>query len=798
MKSTKSTVSQRIDVRRFNLDVGDEELRRISEENLLSLDINEMKAIQKYFRKEGRDPTDCEIETIAQTWSEHCYHKTFKAEIEYVEKINGKEKREKIRLLDEIIKTTEKLKNKDCISVFKDNAGIVRFDENYGIAFKVETHNHPSALEPYGGAGTGIGGVIRDILGVGLGGKPILNTDIFCFGNLNTPYENLPEGVLHPKRIFRGVVSGVRDYGNRMGIPTGNGAIIFDKEYLHNCLVYCGTVGLIPLDKVKKEVKEGDLIVVVGGRTGRDGIHGATFSSTSLKKDIPTSVVQIGNPIIEKKMMDVLLVARDMSLYNSITDCGAGGLSSAVGEMGKDIGAVVYLEKVPLKYEGLAPWEIWLSESQERMVLSVPEKNIEKLLSLFKSEDVEGTVIGEFVKTGRLTLYYKGEIVCDIDMKFLHRGIPERKLKAVFEFREKKEKKRKKIDWEKAVLKVLSNPNVSSKEDVITQYDHEVQAHTVLKPIIDIENKGPSDCVVLKVLYEKNSGIAVSCGINPFYGKIDPYKMAGCCIEEAIRNIVACGGNPSKIFILDNFCWGNVNDEKQLGFLVRCVKGCRDFALKYKVPFISGKDSLNNYFRDKDGKLKSIPGTLLISAIGIVEDIRKITSSDFKKQNSLLFLCGKTYRELGGSQFYLSFNIKGGKVPEPRPEKTLKMMKKLHKCIKKRIILACHDCSDGGFITAISEMAIGGNTGAEIFLDRILSEDSSIETLLFSESQGRFIVEVGRENLEKFIEIMKGEDISEVGRTIKEKELRVFSGKRMILKIPVKKLSNAWRKGVKW
>ncbi|HDD64909.1 MAG TPA: phosphoribosylformylglycinamidine synthase subunit PurL, partial [Firmicutes bacterium] len=677
--------------------------------------------------------------------------------------------------------------------------GIIKFDQDYGIAFKVETHNHPSALEPYGGAGTGIGGVIRDILGVGLGGKPILNTDIFCFGNLDTPYENLPEGVLHPRRIFRGVVSGVRDYGNRMGIPTGNGAIIFDEGYLHNCLVYCGTVGLIPLDKSEKEVKEGDLIVVVGGKTGRDGIHGATFSSTSLKKDIPTSVVQIGNPVIEKKMMDVLLVARDMSLYNSITDCGAGGLSSAVGEMGKDIGAVVYLDKVPLKYEGLAPWEIWLSESQERMVLSVPEKNVEKLLSLFKSEDVEGTVIGKFVKTGRLTLYYKGEVVCDIDMNFLHKGIPERKLKAFFEFGEEKEPEvKKRVDWKKAVLKVLSNPNVASKEEVITQYDHEVQARTVLKPITGIENRGVSDCVVLKVLYGKNSGIAVSCGINPFYGKTDPYKMAGCCIEEAIRNIVAVGGNPEKIFILDNFCWGNVSDEKQLGFLVRCVKGCRDFALKYKVPFISGKDSLNNYFRDKDGELKSIPGTLLISAVGIIEDVRKIVSSDFKKQNSLIFLCGKTYRELGGSQFCISFNIEGGKVPEPRPEKTLRMMKKLYRSIKRGIINACHDCSDGGFITALSEMAIGGNIGAEIFLDRIISEDNSIETLLFSESQGRFIVEVEEKNLEEFRKIMEGEDISLIGKTIKEKELRVLKGKKIIFKIPVKKLETAWRSGVKW
>ncbi len=768
-------------------------LIELSEKNLLALNLEEMKKIKEYFSSLGRNPTDCELECIAQTWSEHCCHKTFKADIEYEEKEGENIKKESILLLKEIMEVTEKLNYDWCISVFKDNAGIIKMNEEWGIAFKVETHNHPSALEPYGGAGTGIGGVIRDILGVGLGAKPILNTDVFCFGELDYPYEKLPEGVLHPRRIFRGVVSGVRDYGNRMGIPTGNGAIIFDNRYVFNCLVYCGTVGVIPKSRVEKKVNENDYIVVVGGRTGRDGIHGATFSSASLKEDIPTSVVQIGNPIIEKKVQDVLLVARDMGLYNSITDCGAGGFSSAIGEMGKDIGAVVYLEKVPLKYEGLSPWEIFLSESQERMILAVPEKNVKKLIGLFNSEDVEATVIGKFVKTGKLTVYYKNEIVCDIDMEFLHKGVPKRKLKGFFEKKEEKKYILKSKNLKNDILKVLSNPNIASKEEVIHQYDHEVGGRTILKPFVGHEGKGLSDGVVLKPFYDSYEGIVVACGINPFYGEIDPYYMAGNCIEECIRNIVSCGGNPEKIAILDNFCWGNVSDEKELGKLVRCVKGCKDFALKYKVPFISGKDSLNNYFKDRNGKIISIPGTLLISGVGIIEDIRKITSTDFKKPDNLIFILGKTYDELGGSQCYRIYGIKEGILPKPRPEKTLPLMKKIHYGIKNGIIKSCHDCSDGGLITTICEMMIGGNLGCEINFLNVLSDEKEPEIILFSESCGRFVIEIEKEKLKEFETLFKGEEFGEIGKVVNEKKIKGFWGKKKLFEISLDEICKAWK-----
>ena len=462
----------------------EKELAALSKNLLLSLDLREMKAIQQYYRRLGREPTDCELETIAQTWSEHCVHKTFKARISYRESEDGRVRERRVRLIDEITGVTEKLNRRWCISVFTDNAGVIDFVAGQALAFKVETHNHPSALEPYGGAGTGIGGVIRDILGVGLGARPILNTDVFCFGPLDIRQEEVPPGVLHPRRVFKGVVSGVRDYGNRMGIPTASGAILFDDGYLHNCLVFCGTVGLIPVDRVRKEVREGDAIVLAGGRTGRDGIHGATFSSARLEKDIPTSVVQIGNPIVEKKLLDVLIVARDRNLYRSVTDCGAGGLSSAVGEMAQGLGAEVWLDRVPLKYPALAPWEIWVSEAQERMVFSVPQEKVKALIRLFAEEDVEATVIGRFVRSGRVRLLFGKEEVGTLDLAFLHGGLPKRNLTAVYERRHPQAAVLEGVELRETALHLLRNPSIGSKEAVVRQYDHEVIGQTVLKPMV--------------------------------------------------------------------------------------------------------------------------------------------------------------------------------------------------------------------------------------------------------------------------------------------------------------------------
>ncbi|MBV9080919.1 MAG: hypothetical protein JO102_07365, partial [Elusimicrobia bacterium] len=431
-------------------EASDADLERISREGLLSLTLEEMRTIQNHFRSLNRDPFDAELETIAQTWSEHCFHKTFRAAYTYSEaNLDGEEPLAKggprtyANLIKEtIFRCTHELNLPWCLSVFKDNAGVIAFDESDAVCFKVETHNHPSALEPYGGAGTGIGGVIRDVLGCGLGGKPVMNTDVFCFGPLDTDSKTLPEGALHPKRIARGVVSGVRDYGNRMGIPTANGAVYFDRGYIGNPLVFCGTVGLLPVSAIEKAVRPGDLVVAMGGRTGRDGIHGATFSSAPLEKGITSSVVQIGDAIVEKKTMDVLLQARNKRLYRAVTDCGAGGFSSAIGELGKDTGVRIDLAKAPLKYAGLQPWEIWLSESQERMVLAVPPENWMTLRALCLQENVEAVVLGDFTNDKRLTVDYGSTNVVTLDMNFLHDGAPQLKLEAVWDSRIQKERYR--------------------------------------------------------------------------------------------------------------------------------------------------------------------------------------------------------------------------------------------------------------------------------------------------------------------------------------------------------------------
>lgn len=781
-------------------DCDDNTLMEISKNGLLSLSIAEMRRIQKYFSEIGREPTDLELEMIAQTWSEHCFHKTFKSEIKYTEVLaDSIPTTVEIPSLFSLIKAaTDTLNKKWCISVFRDNAGIIEFDKSNCICFKVETHNHPSALEPYGGAGTGIGGVIRDILGAGLGAKPILNTDVFCFGPLNISHQEIPEGVFHPKRIFKGVVSGVRDYGNRMGIPTANGAILFDEGYLYNVLVYCGTIGIMPKWAVEKKVKPGHLIVVIGNRTGRDGIHGATFSSASLEKDIPTSVVQIGNPIIEKKVLDALMLARDEKLYSAITDCGAGGLSSAVGELSQDCGAIVHLEKVLLKYPDLKPWEIWISESQERMVLAVPPRNFSRLKEILDSEDVEYACIGNFTSTKKIEIYDEEDLVGNLDLGWIFQKGELPVLEAYFEERKTVPIMPENIDIEEVFLHLISDNVIASKELVVRQYDHEVQAHTVIKPMLGVEGIGPSDAVVLTPLYDSYRGIVVSCGINPWYGMIDPYHMAGCCIDEAMRNIVACGGDPERVSLLDNFCWGNCNDSLELGKLTRCVKGCRDFALEYGAPFISGKDSLNNFFTEQDKTIVSIPGTLLISAISVIKDVRKTMSSDFKSVGNLIYILGETKNELGGSRLFHVLNIEGGCVPKVKPEINLSVMKKLYNAINQGLVRSCHDCSEGGLIITISEMMIGSGYGAEIDIEEIPSDIKDPVAVLFSESQGRFIVEVDGSCVDRFEKLFQNLPCACIGRIIPAFHLKVFSGDNQVLSVDGEEIKQKWCGALEW
>ncbi len=791
------------------LNLNDKQLVELSKKSVLSLSLVEMKEVQKYFKSIKRNPTDVELETIAQTWSEHCKHKTLTGNIEYCEQKKGKKKTIKYKnlLKETIFNATMKLNKDWCISVFKDNAGIIDFDKTNGVGFKVETHNHPSALEPYGGSATGIGGVIRDILGVGLGAKPLANTDVFCFGLPDTKSSDVPNGMHHPKRIAKGVVSGVRDYGNRMGIPTVNGGVYFDKGYMANPLVYCGTMGIIPKNKSSKKVKPGDLVLVVGGRTGRDGIHGATFSSVELDKESDVSAVQIGNPIVEKKVLDTMLKARDLNLYRATTDCGAGGLSSAVGELGEKTGVEVQLEKVPLKYKGLDPWEIWISEAQERMVFAVPPKNKNKILNLFKKENVEATFIGKFTNTKKLFLTYNGKVVADMKMEFLHDGVPKPTRYAVW--KEKIQKKQKPIKVSSKTLqedikKVLSDVNVCSRDWIIRQYDHEVQGQTVIKPLQgnSIENSGPQDAAVIwpyTVVKGTKKGIVLSNGLNPEYGKIDTYKMTASAIEEAMRNAVCVGANPEKISLLDNFCWGNPNKPEILGSLVRAAQAAYDLSLGYGIPFISGKDSLYNEYTI-NGKTYSIPPAFLVSSMSVIEDVNKTITIDLKEKGNLIYLIGITKNEFGGSIYSKVKNIKDGVVPEVDVKVSKKIMKTIFNAIEKGLIESCHDCSEGGFITAISEMAFAGEKGVVINADLIkTSEKMTLAETLFSESNTRFIVEISKENKDKFEKMFKGIVLSEIGNVSDDKFLIVESKKQKIcIKENIKNLQKAWQKTLQW
>jgi phosphoribosylformylglycinamidine synthase II len=788
-------------------DMDDAALTRLSRDGQLYLSLTEMRTIQEHFRQLGRDPTDAELETLAQTWSEHCSHKTLAGRIAY----DGPEGQRHLEnmLKETIFAATQEIRQSRreagfddwCVSVFEDNAGIIRFDDQYDVAFKVETHNHPSALEPYGGANTGLGGVIRDTLGTGMAAKPVCNTDVFCFAPPETSPDALPAGVLHPRRVMKGVVSGVRDYGNRMGIPTVNGAIYFDPRYAGNPLVYCGNVGLIPRDKTSKAPQPGDRIVAVGGRTGRDGIHGATFSSaelTSHSETLSGGAVQIGNAITEKMLLDVVLAARDRGLYNAITDCGAGGFSSAVGEMGEKTGAEVWLDRAPLKYQGLSYTEIWISEAQERMVLAVPPEKWNELLALCESEGVEAIVIGEFAPTGRLKLKYGDAVVADMSMEFLHGGRPPVVREAVYAPAESSAECTPHAPGEEApsretatatLRKILGSLNVCSKEWVIRQYDHEVQGGSVVKPLVGIANDGPSDAAVVRPVLASRRGLVIACGMNPRYGDFDAYHMATSAIDEAVRNCVAVGADPERIALLDNFCWGDCERPETLGSLVRAALACHDLAIALGTPFISGKDSLNNEYRyvDAAGQQQTIaiPPSLLISALGQIADVSRAVTMDLKHVGDVLYQVGATKDELGGSHFSLVEGLTGGQVPKVNPQLAKATFAALHKAIESGFVRACHDLSEGGLAVAAAEMAFAGGVGARIFLEQVphnldvaaLAADPERlnAILLFAESNTRFLCEVPQDAVGHFESILGDVPHAAVGEVIADTKLRIVN-----------------------
>ncbi len=778
----------------------DAALEKLSRDGQLALNRAEMQTIQQHFRDLGREPTDIELETLAQTWSEHCSHKTLKGQIDF-------EGRRIDNLLKEtIFGATQEIRRRLgaddwCVSVFEDNAGIVRFDDKYNVCFKVETHNHPSAIEPYGGANTGLGGVIRDPMGTGLGAKPICNTDVFCFAPPDTPPESLPPGVLHPLKVMKGVVAGVRDYGNRMGIPTVNGAVCFDERYLANPLVFCGTVGLIPVDRCTKATVSGDLIVALGGRTGRDGIHGATFSSIELTADseqVSGGAVQIGNAIAEKKLLDVLLQARDAGLYHAVTDCGAGGFSSAVGEMGEKLGAIVHLDRAPLKYAGLSYTEIWISESQERMVLAVPPDKWDALHRLCASEDVEATALGTFEETGRLQLFYRGEQVADLAMPFLHDGRPNVVRQATW--RPTNPDTTPPVprpgDLNRALVRILGSLNVCSKEWIIRQYDHEVQGGSVIKPLVGVRDDGPGDAAVVTPVLGSTLGLAVGCGINPRYGDLDAYWMAAAAIDEAVRNVVAVGADPKRIALLDNFCWGNTDRSEVLGSLVRAAEACRDVALAYMMPFISGKDSLKNEYTSH-GRQLVIPPTLLISALGRVPDVRRCVTMDLKEPGHHLFLIGTTRNELGGSHYNLVCSIPGGDVPRVDLAMAPRIFQALHAAMQRGLIRSCHDLSEGGLATALAEMAFAGGVGADV--TELRGNPLPDEVMLFSESTTRFVIETTATNAAAVQALFAGLPLTPLGRTVKEPRLRIVGANgEWVVWTNLAELKEAWQKPLRW
>jgi phosphoribosylformylglycinamidine synthase II len=807
----------------INLRVSDDDLLAISKNGMLALSLEEMKSIRDHFctqsvvnqRAKCELPegiTNVELEILAQTWSEHCKHKIFNATITYCE---DDKKPVIIRSLFKtfIQKATEKVRaakgRRDiCLSVFKDNAGVIRFNEAHAVVFKVETHNSPSALDPYGGALTGIVGVNRDPFGTGLGCRLIANTDVFCFAS---PFydQPLPPRILHPRRVMEGVREGVEHGGNKSGIPTINGAIVFDDRFLGKPLVYCGTLGLMPL-KVngrkgyEKKARPGDRIVMVGGRIGKDGIHGATFSSEPLHEGSPVTAVQIGDPITQKRMTDFLLYARDRDLYNSLTDNGAGGLSSSIGEMAQDTGgAVVHLDRAPLKYHGLAPWEIFVSEAQERMTIAVPPERLEEFLSCAQEWSVEATDLGAFTDTGFLVVKYGTTTIAYLSMIFLHGGLP--RMNLVARWKAPAPQRAASFPGEDLsgdCLRLLGRLNICSKEYVVRQYDHEVQGGSVVKPLMGAGNDGPSDAAVIRPDLDSFAGIAVSNGIVPRYSDIDTFHMAACAVDEAVRNACCVGADPDHMAGLDNFCWcdpiqsaDNPDGEHKLAQLIRANKALFDMCRAYGMPLISGKDSMKNDYRIGNVTI-SIPPTLLMSLVAKVPDVRKCVTMDFKKAGDLIYIIGTTYRHLGASEYALMKNIADDSVPQVRnAKKAFSSYKALFKGQQKGLLRACHDCSDGGLAVAVCEMCFSGDRGADLRLSSLPQQGcTSDEELLFSESPCRILVEVPAAKTKQFESLFAGIACACIGEVTEGDEIKIQgTNNNVVLTCRLQEAKAAWK-----
>ncbi len=809
----KVTIKKDTSVVNVKLNVTDEELKMIGKEGILggdgkrrgplALDLESMKVIQSYFTRLKRDPSDIELESLAQTWSEHCKHTIFANPIDEI----------KDGLYKTYIKGATNLIRRRkgaedfCVSVFSDNAGGIVFDNNYLITHKVETHNSPSALDPFGGAITGIVGVNRDCLGFGLGAKPVANTYGFCFGD---PSDNRAlylnrektEKIFSPKRIMEGVIKGINHGGNCSGIPTPHGFVRFDDSFRGKPLVFAGTVGLIPRKigtrfSHEKRAEVGDLIVMVGGRVGADGIHGATFSSVKMDASSPSTAVQIGDPITQKKFSDALVKeARALNLYSSITDNGAGGLSCSVAEMARECGgAKVDLEKVPLKYAGLEPWEIWISESQERMTLAVPPKKWEILSKLLESRGVEATVIGEFTNSGKCAVSWEGKTIMDIELEFLHNGLPKRNL-TTEEVKNNHEEPTLPQGSSRTKLfeELVATGNVGSFAFISEQYDHEVQASSVVKPL---SGRGliNTDAQVLAPVLTSTRGVVLSSALYPTYSLLNTYDMALSSLDTAVRNAVSAGAKLSHMAILDNFCWSSSNDKKRLGELVSAVRGCYDGAVAYGTPFISGKDSMFNDFHGfgengESVQISALP-TLLISTISVVSDLYKTVTPEFKNAGDAIYLLGETKDELGGSEYFKLLSksdvMIGNNGPKVNLKKNLNSYKVLEEAIETGLLTSAISLHSGGLAVALSKSCIGGMLGARVDISSI-GISMGIDAKLFSESQGRVLVSVPVKNIKKFEKLAEGIDCVRIGTVSKDEKVLILNNSKKIVSTTVKKL----------
>ena len=724
----------------------DDDLTGISSTRRLGMNLVEMQAVKTHFGAIDRDPTDAEIETIAQTWSEHCAHKTFRAGIDVVDAEGNTVERVDGLLKSYLRAATDTIDAPWVRSAFVDNAGIVAFDDEFDLAIKAETHNHPSALEPFGGANTGVGGVVRDIIGVSA--KPIAITDILCFGPSDLDPAELPDGVLHPRRIRDGVIDGVGDYGNKIGVPNVGGAIVYDPAYTTTPLVFAGCVGILPKGSHPTDPQPGDAIVVLGGAVGRDGVGGATFSSQTMQAEtaeVAGASVQIGDPIVEKGLIDVVMAARDASLYTAITDCGAGGLSSSIGEMASVLGADVELDLVPRKYPGLAPWEVWLSEAQERMVLAAPDP--EPILALAERWGIDGSVVGHFTGDARLVVRSGGEPIVDLDVHFLHDGCPRHELTAALQQPETTERRGAELDPVEAWKQLLAHPSIASKEETVRTYDHEIMGGTLVRPYGGAGGfTAGNGAATIPPATSGRNAMAIGIGVNARWGIHDSYAMAWQVVDEAVRNAVISGADPAELSLLDNFAYGNPNDPATLGQLVAACRGCHDAAVAFGAPFVSGKDSLYNVFVQPDGTPDPVAPTLVLTAMGICRDPATIPLTGTVTPGDEVWLVGPAAGALRGSHFDLVIGDDlGGQVPPPDPD-AIERHHQLAAAIATGLVVSAHDPSEGGIAVAAAEWAIAG-PGVDLDLD------TSAE-VLFGEASGRYLVEVRPADAERFAQLV--------------------------------------------